>query len=130
MRIACGKVDSHAGDTSPSVNGDSRRMIRVLLVGSPGGLTDVVQVFSSLNIPLDRLDYVRDAADSGSATLAACFRADSRTIDLVLRKLTRLIEVLSAKEGEIPDDDPSNDFPGGKRDRDNVTAYREPREKR
>lgn len=65
------------------------------MVGSPGGLTNVVQVFSTLDTRVERLEYVQNEGPDGLATLAACFAADDRTTDLLHRKLTRLIEVLT-----------------------------------
>ena len=68
------------------------------MVGSPGGLTNVVQVFSTLDIRVERLEYLQNKGTEGQATLAARFAADDRTTNLLHRKVTRLIEVLTVDE--------------------------------
>ncbi len=65
------------------------------MVGSPGALTSVVQVFSTLDTRLERLEYVQKEGADGLATLVVSFVADDRIADLLHRKLTRLIDVLS-----------------------------------
>jgi hypothetical protein len=75
------------------VNGDEKRTLRVLFVGTPGGLTNVVQAISSLGIALDRLEFVRES--EGPASLVAHYHSDERMADLLRRKLARLIEVFS-----------------------------------
>ena len=77
------------------------------MVGSSGALTNVIQVFSTLDIRVDRLHYVQNEDSDGMATMLACFAAEDRTADLLLRKLTRLIEVLSVDE--MKSDAPSCD---------------------
>ena len=73
-------------------------MLRLTVAGSPGGLTNVVQVFSTLDIRVERLEYIQNEGTDGRATLVACFAADDRTTDLLHRKITRLIEVLTVDE--------------------------------
>ena len=97
---------SPAGRPLPP-NGEARQQFRVRLADSPGGLTNVVQVFSSMNLRLDHLGYARDEAGSATATLTAWFRADARTADLIFRKLTRLIEVLEAMAAPPGEEAPS-----------------------
>jgi acetolactate synthase small subunit len=72
-------------------------LLKLTLVGSPGGLTNVVQVFSTLDISVERLEYNQKEGADGLATLVAWFAAEDRNADLLVRKLTRLIEVLSVE---------------------------------
>jgi acetolactate synthase small subunit len=68
------------------------------LVGSPGGLTSVVQTFSTLNLGVERLVYRKPEGSDSPACLEACFDADETTTDLLRRKLARLIEVLAVED--------------------------------
>ena len=103
----CTREVFHAGDFSPPLCGGCRRQLRLTMVGSSGALTNVIQVFSTLDIRVERLQYVQNERSDGHATLSACFAADDRTVDLLYRKLTRLIEVLSVDD--IKSDTPSCD---------------------
>ncbi len=57
-------------------------------------MINVVQVFSTLDARVERLEYVQKTG-SDLAILTAWFTAEDRITDLLHRKLTRLIEVLS-----------------------------------
>lgn len=95
-KSVCMREVLHAGYSSPPHSGGSWRLLKLTMVGSPGGLTNVVQVFSTLDARLERLEYVQKAGD-GLAVLTAWLTAEGRIIDLLHRKLTRLIEVLSVE---------------------------------
>jgi hypothetical protein len=59
---------------------------------SPGGLTNLIQVFSGMSVRLDHLEMRRGEE---SATVVVRYRTDPTTAKHVQRKLSRLIEVLS-----------------------------------
>jgi hypothetical protein len=84
----------HAGNSTSPGNGDDNRTLRVLFVGTPGGLTSVVQTISALGLPLDHLEFDREPG-RGPACLVARYRADERMAELLRRKLSRLVEVFS-----------------------------------
>jgi acetolactate synthase small subunit len=79
------------------VNGESLWILRAILVGSPGALTNLVQVFSSLNLRVDRLEFACDLAQPDRAVAVIRYRADDKAADLVGRKLTRLVEVIAVE---------------------------------
>lgn len=58
----------------------------------------MVQVFSGLNLCVDRLEYVRLPVQPDRACVVVYYRADDRAVDLVERKLVRLIEVIALEQ--------------------------------
>lgn len=96
----------HAGTVSSPVAKPVARVMRLILANTPGGLTNVAQVFSTLNTSLDRLEYYQ-LADASLATILASIDGDDRTLDLLCRKLERLtevveIELVAPPEGHRP----------------------------
>lgn len=89
---------AHVGDSLPPHGGGCWHLLKLTVVSTSGGLTHVVQLFSTLDIQLRRLEFHRQADGEDLARVAAWFVADARTSDLLHRKLTRLIEVVSVDE--------------------------------
>lgn len=85
----------HAGNLTSPVSGDMQHRLRLQFVGTPGGLTNVIQIFSTLGILLDHLEFTRPSKEHGAARLEAHYRTDRRLADLLQRKLSRLLETLS-----------------------------------
>jgi acetolactate synthase small subunit len=83
------------------MNCHPQRVLRATLSDSPGGLTNVVQVFSGLSQVIDRLDFQRPSNSDQASAAVIYLRAEDRMIDLALRKLGRLIDVLSVQEIEV-----------------------------
>lgn len=84
------------------MNHHPQRVLRATLSNSPGVLTSVVQVFSSLTLEIERLDFQRPSDEVQASALVVHLRADDRMVDLALRKLGRLVDVLSAHEVALP----------------------------
>jgi hypothetical protein len=62
-------------------------------------LTNLVQVFSGLNLRVDQLEYARVP---DRAVVVVRYWADDRAADLVARKLVRLVEVIALEREAEP----------------------------
>lgn len=69
----------------------------VLCAPSLGVLTTVMQCLSSLPIVLERAEFAGASSASRVARLSVRFQSDERGADLLRRKLSRLIDVISIK---------------------------------
>lgn len=80
------------------MNRHPQHVLRATLVDSPGALTNVVQVFSSLSLEIERLDFQRSHNERQGSAVVIYLRAENRMVDLALRKLGRLVDVIKMHE--------------------------------
>lgn len=78
------------------------RELHVRFTGTPGSLTSIFQCFSAIQISIVTLDFaLTPDRDDGRARLIVTFAADARQTDLLVRKVNRLVEVVSTVEFEL-----------------------------
>jgi acetolactate synthase small subunit len=76
--------------------------LRLLVVNRPGVLTGVAQVFALLGVNIDDLTLRRDPHDPARAWMVFRLTTDLRSIDLICRKLTRLLDVMDVQHQVEP----------------------------
>ena len=72
--------------------GKHRLALRV--VNRPGVMVGVTQVFASMNVNIDTLKLDTEGSRPNTGDIAITVHTDERTLDLVCRKLRRLLDVL------------------------------------
>ena len=76
----------------PADAGTHRLALRV--VNRPGVMVGVTQVFASLNVNIDTLKLDTEGSHPNTGDISITVHTDERTLDLVCRKLRRLLDVL------------------------------------
>lgn len=96
------KERRHGGDSWAPADGASSRVLKLRLTAAIDAFAGVVQVFSTLHVPVERWDYRRTVPEDASSQIVVRFEADQRITDLLQRKLSRLIDLLSVETQEEP----------------------------
>ncbi|MDW8224119.1 MAG: hypothetical protein RMJ82_14345 [Gemmatales bacterium] len=86
-------------------------MLWAIVAGSLGALTDMVLVFSGLNLAVEQFEYTRLPEEPERAVVGVRYFADERIADLVERKLVRLIEVVALERRTEPDTSKQERYP-------------------